>query len=69
MPENSKKPPQPARASEDDPKLYAHAYAARLAKQVAAEFEGSSSAIRRGKKTSAKAAKRSVRRRFGGHGV
>jgi hypothetical protein len=51
MPKNSKKA-QPARQAADDPKLYAHAYAARLARHVAEELGPSRAPTRRRKKAS-----------------
>jgi hypothetical protein len=50
----SRKSSQPARQAQYDPKFYAHAYAARLARQVTAELEPVRQTLPRSKKKPSK---------------
>jgi hypothetical protein len=54
MPKDKKKGPKPAHQAQYDPKFDAHAYAARLARQVTAELEPLRKTSRPNKKQASK---------------
>jgi hypothetical protein len=54
MPKDKKRGPQAARQAEYDPRFDAHAYAARLARQVTAELEPLRKTVRSTKKKAPK---------------